>query len=140
MSCLTGRFATASRDITVGEVLAVEKPIVSHMLPEYMGRPQLKPDSPYKLNIMEDPPFRRIIGWPGLSNFQSLPISYYQKLGHYLHTICFCIHVIVSCLFKFLGKNSTMVPPPLQYSRQLSQQTAVIADRYHAVMTISFHG
>ena len=33
-----GRFATAGRDITVGEVLAVEKAIVSHMLPEYMGR------------------------------------------------------------------------------------------------------
>jgi hypothetical protein len=43
---VTGRFATASRDITVGEVLAVEKPIVSHMLPEYMGRPQLKLESP----------------------------------------------------------------------------------------------
>jgi hypothetical protein len=34
---MSGRFATAGRDITVGEVLAVEKAIVSHMLPEYMG-------------------------------------------------------------------------------------------------------
>ena len=33
-----GRFATATRDITVGEVLTVEKPVVSHMLPEYMGK------------------------------------------------------------------------------------------------------
>jgi len=33
-----GRFATASRDITVGEVVTVEKAIVSHMLPEYMGK------------------------------------------------------------------------------------------------------
>merc|ERR1712012_1291634 len=33
-----GRFAIASRDIVVGEVLTVEKAIVSHMLPEYMGR------------------------------------------------------------------------------------------------------
>ena len=32
-----GRFAVAGRDITVGEVIAVEKAIVSHMLPEYMG-------------------------------------------------------------------------------------------------------
>ena len=31
-----GRFAVASRDIVVGEVLTVEKAIVSHMLPEYM--------------------------------------------------------------------------------------------------------
>ena len=31
-----GRFAIASRDIIVGEVLTVEKAIVSHMLPEYM--------------------------------------------------------------------------------------------------------
>ena len=30
------RFAIASRDIVVGEVLTVEKAIVSHMLPEYM--------------------------------------------------------------------------------------------------------
>ena len=30
------RFAIASRDIVVGEVLCVEKAIVSHMLPEYM--------------------------------------------------------------------------------------------------------
>ena len=28
----------ASKDITVGEVVAVEKAIVSHMLPEYMGK------------------------------------------------------------------------------------------------------
>lgn len=33
-----GRFAIASRDIIVGEVLTVEKAIVSHMLPEYMGK------------------------------------------------------------------------------------------------------
>jgi len=33
-----GRFAVASRDIVVGDVLTVEKAIVSHMLPEYMGR------------------------------------------------------------------------------------------------------
>jgi len=33
-----GRFAIASRDITVGDVLTVEKPIVSHILPEYMGK------------------------------------------------------------------------------------------------------
>jgi len=33
-----GRFAVASRDITVGDVLTVEKAIVSHMLPEYMGK------------------------------------------------------------------------------------------------------
>jgi len=33
-----GRFAIASRDITVGEVITVEKAIVSHMLPEYMGK------------------------------------------------------------------------------------------------------
>jgi len=33
-----GRFAVASRDITVGEVVTVEKAVVSHMLPEYMGR------------------------------------------------------------------------------------------------------
>ena len=32
----TPRFAIASRDIVVGEVLCVEKAIVSHMLPEYM--------------------------------------------------------------------------------------------------------
>ena len=30
------RFAVASRDIVVGDVLTVEKAIVSHMLPEYM--------------------------------------------------------------------------------------------------------
>ena len=33
-----GRFAVASKDITVGDVVAVEKAIVSHMLPEYMGK------------------------------------------------------------------------------------------------------
>jgi len=33
-----GRFAVASKDITVGEVVTVEKAIVSHMLPEYMGK------------------------------------------------------------------------------------------------------
>jgi len=33
-----GRFCIASRDIIVGEVLTVEKAIVSHMLPEYMGK------------------------------------------------------------------------------------------------------
>lgn len=33
-----GRFAVASRDITVGDVITVEKAIVSHMLPEYMGK------------------------------------------------------------------------------------------------------
>ena len=32
------RYAVASKDITVGEVVAVEKAIVSHMLPEYMGK------------------------------------------------------------------------------------------------------
>ena len=37
----------ASRDITVGEVVAVEKAIVSHMLPEYMGKIKLK-DKRYK--------------------------------------------------------------------------------------------
>ena len=34
----SGRFAVAGRDITVGEVITVEKAIVSHMLPEYMGK------------------------------------------------------------------------------------------------------
>ena len=33
-----GRYAVASKDITVGEVVTVEKAIVSHMLPEYMGK------------------------------------------------------------------------------------------------------
>jgi len=33
-----GRFAIANRDITVGEIVAVEKAVVSHMLPEYMGK------------------------------------------------------------------------------------------------------
>ena len=33
-----GRFAVANKDITVGEVVTVEKAIVSHMLPEYMGK------------------------------------------------------------------------------------------------------
>ena len=33
---MSSRFAIASRDIVVGEVLTVEKAIVSHMLPEYM--------------------------------------------------------------------------------------------------------
>ena len=28
----------ATKDITVGEVVTVEKAIVSHMLPEYMGK------------------------------------------------------------------------------------------------------
>ena len=32
----------AGRDITVGEVISVEKAIVSHMLPEYMGKLGLK--------------------------------------------------------------------------------------------------
>ena len=33
-----GRYAVATKDITVGEVVTVEKAIVSHMLPEYMGK------------------------------------------------------------------------------------------------------
>ena len=33
-----GRYAVASKDITVGDVVTVEKAIVSHMLPEYMGK------------------------------------------------------------------------------------------------------
>jgi len=33
-----GRYAVASKDITVGDVVAVEKPVVSHILPEYMGK------------------------------------------------------------------------------------------------------
>ena len=48
-----GRFATAGRDITVGEVLAVEKAIVSHMLPEYMGRSlssDYGADKPFNIN------------------------------------------------------------------------------------------
>ena len=38
---IPGRFAIANRDITVGEIVAVEKAVVSHMLPEYMGMLQL---------------------------------------------------------------------------------------------------
>ena len=38
---IIGRFAIANRDITVGEIVAVEKAVVSHMLPEYMGMLQL---------------------------------------------------------------------------------------------------
>jgi len=45
-----GRFAVASRDITVGEVVAVEKAIVSHMLPEYMGK-----NCTHCFNIMKAP-------------------------------------------------------------------------------------
>jgi len=33
-----GRYAIASRNIDVGEIISVEKAIVSHMLPEYMGK------------------------------------------------------------------------------------------------------
>ena len=32
-----GRYAVASRDVDVGEFICVENPIVSHMLPDYMG-------------------------------------------------------------------------------------------------------
>jgi hypothetical protein len=31
-----GRFAVATRDIPVGDVVCVERPCVSHILPEYM--------------------------------------------------------------------------------------------------------
>ena len=32
-----GRFAVAARDVNVGEFICVEDPIVSHMLPDFMG-------------------------------------------------------------------------------------------------------
>ena len=32
-----GRFAVAARDVSVGEFICVENPIVSHMLPDFMG-------------------------------------------------------------------------------------------------------